>query len=187
MRFAPQFAVFTIAAGLVGFSSATGQPPDKAAKADPDLERLQGEWVVTGLELPPDHEVPPPEFLKGLSITVRGSLVMARLTRPDGKAGEPAYHLIALDSTKTPRTLDTINSDEKARALRLHTIEEGGRKVDAGPWYTSRGIYKFEGDKLVICASDNAGAPRPTEFKARWSREPKTSPPYGVVSLTKKK
>jgi uncharacterized protein (TIGR03067 family) len=187
VRFAPLFAAFATAAGLVGFSAATGQlPPDKAAKADPDLDQFQGDWVVTKIDMPPGEKGPPPELVKQVVITVRGNFVTSRLTGPDVKGAEPVYHLIALNSAKTPRELDVIKADEKGKERRLHTIRNGV-KSDAGPWLESRAIYKFDGDKLVICAGDTDSMPRPTAFKTGWRGEPLKSAVYAVAYLSKKK
>jgi uncharacterized protein (TIGR03067 family) len=63
--------------------------------------------------------------------------------------------LFTMDSTKSPKEVD---------APEIFISHEREEQSLPGPW---RGIYKFEGDELVLAfATGHGNLPRPTEFKA---------------------
>ncbi len=194
MRIAPLLAAFAAAAGLVGFSAATGQPPDKAKKTDSDLVRLQGEWVVTKVEVP-RGEGPPDELLTSLKITVRENRVTAEFIGKLAGKEESVHALLVLDSTKTPRHVDVIPADAKGQPRRMQSRSTGKGKAntvtDHGPHPPMVGVYKLDGDTLTVCVEAGEGQPRPTELKAAPPKDPKSfradDQGYALIQLTRKK
>lgn len=195
MRVAPLLAAFTIAAWLVGFSTAAGQlPPPKAKSADGDLVRLQGEWTVTKVELP-GSEAPPDELLKSLKVTVRENRVTAEFTGKAAGKEEPGYALLMLDSTRTPRHIDVIPADAKWQPLRgklLRPEKDGKTKVtDTGPEPTRLCVYRLDGDALTVCVPVGDRSPRPTELKVAPRKNPQAlqrdDSGYMLIQLTRKK
>jgi uncharacterized protein (TIGR03067 family) len=125
-----------------------------AKKAPDDKTLAQGEWTVASIEVPDAIKNDGQERadpMKDVSIVVRGDRVT--LTHPTDDTGVSAT--ITLDPTKAPREFDAGDA-----AL---TSKDGKEKSVPG---TVRGIYKFEGDELVIAVTIGRGSdlPRPTEF-----------------------
>ncbi|HYH67342.1 MAG TPA: TIGR03067 domain-containing protein [Urbifossiella sp.] len=194
MRYAPLFAAFTIAAGLVGFSAVTGQPPaDKAKKADPDLAAIQGEWTITKLDVPGDRRAPPADYLKQTGVTIKGDLVTLRPPAEGARAVPPIVLRFVLDSTKAPRQADVTPLDEKGEVRRrlLYSTTKGGKTTDEGPYPPWRAVYKLESDTLVVSAPLSGEDARPTAFKAIPPLNPNAfrnkDQGYGVVELSRKK
>jgi uncharacterized protein (TIGR03067 family) len=113
-------------------------PPDKAKK---DLDRLQGKWVMAGLEV--DGKDVIAEKLQGTTLTVKGN-------KYEVKVKDMALGCaIRLDPSKEPREIDMIFS-EPGGAEKVH-----------------KGIYVIESDTLKICRGLNADQARPGQF-ATW-------------------
>jgi len=197
MRFAPLLAAFATAAGLVGFSAATGQPPPPKAKtADGDLVRLQGEWSVTKVELP-GGEAPPDELLKSMKVTVRENRVTAEFTGKSAGKEEAGYALLMLDSTKTPRHVDVIPADAKGQPRRgaIFRASKDGKgevtRIDTGPEPTILGLYRLDGDALTVCVPVGDRSPRPTGLKVAPRKNPQAlqrdDSGYMLVHLARKK
>ncbi|HYH67344.1 MAG TPA: TIGR03067 domain-containing protein [Urbifossiella sp.] len=195
MRFAPLLAAFVFAAGLVGFSAATGQlPPPKAKSADGDLVRLQGEWSVTKVELP-GGEAPPDEMLKDLKISVRENRITAEFTGKSAGKEKNGYALLMLDSTKTPRHVDVTMTDEKWQPWRDELFSPGKdgkvKYKDLGPEPARLCAYRLDGDALTVCVPLGRRSARPTELKVAPPKDPKSykSDDRGtmLIQLTRKK
>jgi uncharacterized protein (TIGR03067 family) len=172
MRLAPPLTAFALAAALVGSSTVTGQPPvGKVAKTDADLAALQGDWVVTKIDVPHGDEPTTPEALKRVAIGIRDRVVTVRYTNPDGRSDAQSFRL-ELDPTRAPPGLDLTELDEKGQPVRIYAKRVGDSKVlDLGPRPPRRAIYKLEVGGLVVClpsypAEGGYTAPRPSEFKA---------------------
>jgi uncharacterized protein (TIGR03067 family) len=150
------FATLTALAAGCGSSSPSNPSAD-------DKQRAQGTWVPVKVEALPPEAAPTEEELKKFSGRLDGDLLT--LTIP-GK--EKEYALVTIDGRKSPGWVDFTESDEtgsiKPKAAPGAKGPAGGGAGDVPP---SRllGIYKFEGDQLVIAVGSPEGR-RPTEFKA---------------------
>ena len=105
-----------------------------------EVARHQGVWAVTSFVR--EGKETPPEIAHSIVRVVEGDHVVWK------REGKPfAGTTVTLDPTKTPHTIDVVPDGGRAR----------GKVVP--------GIYKLDGDTLVIVMAD-PGKPRPTEFKA---------------------
>lgn len=192
MRAARLLLVALVACAVVAVAPLAGQPPaGKDAKADPDLERLQGDWDVTKFEVFGLDDLPPSVW-KGLTISVRGSRITAQVTGPDGAKNRPTLGDLVLDSTRTPRLMDVYGVDEKGERLRVwKKSPAAGTLIDDGPEPPARAIYQLDAGKLLICGALTYTADRPTQFKAVAMPNPKGTGVgdrgYALVELSKKK
>lgn len=192
MRTTRPLLAAAFACGLVVSSPLAGQQPaGKDAKADPELARIQGTWVLTKIDAaPPLGPVPPAEY-KGVTGTVSGSLLKVTIPGKDGNKGETPQFVLAPDSSKSPRQLDVFEADDKGKPTRITIAIKGKGSEDGGVAPPYRAIYKLEGDTLVICTTHNPNQPRPTAFKATAPKNPNNpmpgDPPYLLLYLTKKK
>jgi uncharacterized protein (TIGR03067 family) len=118
------------------------EPPAKQESKPPaykdDKNRLQGHWVAESAD---DGEQLPPEQCALFTLTFTGSKLHAFLTNPVDRSGR-IFHL---DETTKPKQIDIINED---------------RRGDFG-------IYRFDGDRLVLCIGNDDAKDRPTEFSPK--------------------
>lgn len=121
-----------------------------------DLERFQGEWVMVGLEV--REESVPAEKLAGTTLVVK----------------KDAYTTVV----KKKEYPVTFTLDPKQDPKHIDMLIPG----DSGEPQLSKGIYKFEGDRLIICRGQAPGGDRPRSFVSRakddvfvvtWERKPK--------------
>jgi uncharacterized protein (TIGR03067 family) len=104
-----------------------------------DLAKMQGDWMVASITR--DGRKLSDDEAQTLFRTVTGNkYTIFNFNKPVSKG------TFKIDSTKTPKTIDSTPAGGKSPPV--------------------LGIYQFEGDKLKIC---NAlpGAPRPTSFDAK--------------------
>jgi uncharacterized protein (TIGR03067 family) len=123
-------------------------------KVAAELETLQGEWKVISLE----HEAHAIPVMDGWGWTITGTEVQLKY------APTPANASLVVDPKQSPKALDL-------------TALEGRDKGKV-----SLCIYKFEADRLIVCAripSSKKG--RPTEFKT----EPRSE--SGLITLERVK
>jgi uncharacterized protein (TIGR03067 family) len=113
---------------------------DKPAGED-DLAKLQGQWVVVSLEHR-GHPAEPAEFAGQSSVYEKN--------RWTWNAGDKVMRrgIITLDSTRTPKAINTWDSD-------------GPHEDETVP-----GIYQLDGDTLKLCFA-MPGEKRPTEFTTK--------------------
>jgi uncharacterized protein (TIGR03067 family) len=109
-------------------------------KKDADLKLLQGGWNVVAME--DDGVKAPSKVLTGMRWAFDGS---------EMRFADPCEELhskssVKLDSSKTPKHINIV-------------ILEGPMKGK-----TMVGIFKFDKDRLVVCAGGTDTAERPTEF-----------------------
>ena len=111
------------------------------AAADPKESggRIQGTWTIATMEID-GESAPPPK----LTMVIRGD--RASTAFPAG-AGAPLVPMtITLDPSRAPKSID-------------FTYADGPRKGDV-----VKGIYKLDGETVVICRAIRDEDPRPTEF-----------------------
>jgi uncharacterized protein (TIGR03067 family) len=109
--------------------------------AKDDLATLQGQWVVVSLEHR-GHPAEPADF--------EGQSSVYEKNRWTWKVGDKVMRrgIITLDSTRTPKAINTWDSD-------------GPHEDETVP-----GIYQLDGDTLKLCFA-MPGEKRPTEFTTK--------------------
>jgi uncharacterized protein (TIGR03067 family) len=120
---------------LLALTLPADQPKDVAKK---DLEKLQGTWILSELEI--NGERIPDEKIKGTTLTIKG----ARYTV---KVKDRSHAVtIKLDPTRKPKAIDMYFPD--------------------GPELPklAKGIYEIDGDTFRLCRHQAAGEARPREF-----------------------
>lgn len=172
------FIAFTLSAAAVGFAPLHAQPP--AGKAD-ELAKFRGEWVVTKVELPPGQPELPPDAFKSAVFSVTGDRFVVSFKLFGGDL-EQHYDRFGVDPSKSPARIDLIAAKRDTRT------EPFPRPPVAGSW---TGIYRLEGDSLVLAFSTAPEFPVPTEFQAVTLKypNPRRVEPAGtvVIHLTRKK
>jgi uncharacterized protein (TIGR03067 family) len=121
-----------------------------------DQEKLQGEWVMVGLDI--REAFVPAEKLTGTTLVIKKD----KYTTIVKKKEYPVT--FTLDPKQDPKHIDMMIPD------------------DSGKPQPSKGIYKIEGDKLIICRGQAPGGERPRSFASSakddvfvvtWERKPK--------------
>lgn len=109
-----------------------------ADTAKSELDKLQGEWTMVGLEA--NGKETPPTRLEGTTLLIEADIYTVKT-----KSGVHRCR-ITLDPGKEPRSID------------MH-FEDGDKKDQTG-----KGIYRLEKDTLKIVRGLNPEQERPTEF-----------------------
>lgn len=133
--------LFAVGAAGAGFAALAGQPPaapQKAPAEKTDVDRLQGEWTYTVVEM--NGEKLDAAAFKGAKMSLKGNAFIALM-------GVEYTGTWKLDPTTTPKSLD----------LTFASGPEKGNKA--------MGIYKLDGDTWTICLAVTAKE-RPKEFAA---------------------
>jgi uncharacterized protein (TIGR03067 family) len=105
---------------------------------------LEGEWTMVGGEF--NGKPLPERIIKSVGrVVIHGK---DWIDYPSG-AGEPDRFTIVTDEKASPKTIDRTDLDPAA----------GDKKLIVG-------IYKIEGDKLIICERRPGEKERPTEFRS---------------------
>jgi RNA polymerase sigma factor (sigma-70 family) len=122
-----------------GAAPAAGAPDWKDAGGN-DALKLVGAWILDSQEVA--GQLAPAEAIQGMRLTIddKGGWT---LSFGPGKATNQA--LVFIDPAKKPKTIEVRGSNGRV-------------------W--NSGLYKFEGDTLVICRPSYPGASAPTEFKS---------------------
>lgn len=158
MAFALLFGAVVSAAGCGNSGGPTGANRGGGGPGGgDDQSRFQGTWTITKFEFPPDmaedKKKDTEEGLKDVEVVISGEQVTGLVPK---KPGSPEKDTIKgtfkLDPAKTPKEIDVTGSPE-----------------GKGAPTTLVGIYKFDGDALVVAIAVSVGsdAPvaRPGEFK----------------------
>lgn len=128
MRSLSCFAILGLALPL------SAENPKKHA----DLEVLQGEWLLVGLEV--REQTVPPEKLEGTTLVIKKDKYTTIVKKKEYAAS------FTLDQKQDPKHIDMLIPD------------------DFGTPRLSKGIYKVEGEKLIICRGQAPGGERPRNF-----------------------
>jgi uncharacterized protein (TIGR03067 family) len=113
-------------------------PAGDAPKVMPDEEKLQGEWVMTKLEV--REESVPAEKLAGTTLLIKKDQYVTVVKKKEYPVK------FKLDPKQDPKHIDMWLPQE------------------SGEPQLSKGIYSIEKDKLVICRAQAAGGERPRNF-----------------------
>jgi uncharacterized protein (TIGR03067 family) len=111
-------------------------PDDKVVQVE--LKKLAGDWECTGGEL--KEEKLPEAGYKGMTMTIKDDTFKIQF---QGKVIDEGT--VKVDPTKSPKVIDLFSTKEKQRRL--------------------IGIYKLDGDKLLVCY--DAGNEPPKEFATK--------------------
>lgn len=138
---------------LLGFGCQLfAEPP----KEPTDQDKLQGEWVLVGLEV--REEFVPAEKLSGTTLVIKKD----RYTTIVKKKEFPVA--FTLDPKQDPKHIDMLIPN------------------DSGTPQLSKGIYKIDGDKFIVCRGQAPGGDRPRNFVSSaandhfvvtWEKKPK--------------
>jgi uncharacterized protein (TIGR03067 family) len=120
---------------LLGFVYPLQAGPPKEVT---DLDKFQGEWVLVGLEV--REESVPGEKLAGTTLVIQKD----KYTTVVKKKEYPVT--FTLDPKQDPKHIDMLIPD------------------DSGTAQLSKGIYRIEKDKLIICRGQAPGGERPRNF-----------------------
>ena len=185
-RFSAFVFVVTLTAFAAGGCKKKSDTAAGGGSSDDDKAIAQGDWVVEKVEILPADNAPTPDEMKKFGINVKDNLITLSF---DGK-GRKEYGIFTLDASKSPKTVEFTEANEKGEMKKLPAYASSkGAKVKEDEPEKMRGIYKFEGDKLVIAASP-PGSPLPTGFTAVAGKKgvpKKDSGMVAVVYLVKKK
>jgi uncharacterized protein (TIGR03067 family) len=122
------------------------EPPPPAAEKEPeqarrDREAMQGTWELVEAEAKNGKATA--DQIKGFKVVIKGD----RITfNPDGENRSSTFKL---DPSKSPNAIDLAPADGPAQGQ------------------TVPGIYELKGDTLKLCADNEEGRDRPTEFAVR--------------------
>jgi uncharacterized protein (TIGR03067 family) len=113
-----------------------------------DLALLQGEWRVIAIES--DGSKVPPMLLRSFLMTFKGNTFTAvHVEKVDDVDTElRSSGTFKIDPTKEPKWLDVVKKPASADEKET----------------TQYAIYKFDGDKLIICSTRVGDKERPTTF-----------------------
>jgi len=156
---------------------------------------LQGKWSAVRLEVAfaPDSTQ---ELVKRLKhdqdelvangeLFIKDNLIAATVL----KENSPSYVVFAIDASKSPKEVDLVAADEKGTPQPEYTNptrSTAKRDFKEVPPTKVHGIYKLDGDTLMVAVALGKDAQRPKEFKPvapkRWNDES-----GGVVVLHLKK
>lgn len=140
-----------IARGCVPFVALLLVAADPPAKdgAKGDRDKLQGEWVLVSMDLPPRVKKLGEEKIKRSGLVVKDDKwQMITDGRPAAKVP------FTIDPTKDPKEID------------FKVTIGPGVKIKGGNEFTLKGIYKLDGDTLTLCRTVLGTDDRPKEFKA---------------------
>jgi uncharacterized protein (TIGR03067 family) len=117
------------------FLSADREPP---AKEKSDQEKMQGEWTMSALDI--REKYVPTKQLEGTVLTIKDDKYTVK--------------------TKTVETTVTFKLDPKQDPKHIDMFFPDGKNEPK----CGKGIYKFEGEKLIICRSQSLDGDRPRNF-----------------------
>jgi RNA polymerase sigma-70 factor (ECF subfamily) len=150
--------VISTGAGLLAHHALTGNGPAaahhndsarpalrSAAQPPQDQEKIQGTWLVTGMERQ-GQPAPAEQLDQAKAINFRMVITADRITIKTDVEGSEREHAYKLDPSKKPKVIELTPRDGPQQGQ------------------TVRGIYLLEGDTLKICADNSDGKQQPAEF-----------------------
>jgi uncharacterized protein (TIGR03067 family) len=155
--------------GLAGLTNGCGGTKPEAA--DPttytgDLAAAQGTWIIVKAEVPEGTPTPPAEELEPYRGVIKGNLLT--IIRRVGDEDRKEYVEFTLDESQSPKRFDLIEPEEKPKS-EPKSVAATVRKVQEPeppqPRERFAGIYKFEGDHLIVAWRAVPFGPPPSEFK----------------------
>jgi uncharacterized protein (TIGR03067 family) len=166
--------MFVLLVGLTGVVAGCGKKDKDGGRggggggsSDADRTAVQGTWTIIKVEFPEGEKAPPEDFFKDIEITIKDNLI----TVPSPIDKTPGYAVFSNDASRSPREVDFTVSDEKGNSKPSKEFEGFDEKTNQpkfkeGPPRKGRGIYKIEGDTLMIAVGMSPkDGPRPAEFK----------------------
>jgi uncharacterized protein (TIGR03067 family) len=126
----------------------------QADAAKKELDKLQGTWLMAALDI--NGKTTPTDQFEGTTLTVKGDRYIVKVK------DKTFEMLMAIDPTKTPKTID-MSYKEGPKQGQVH-----------------KGIYELEGDTFKICRGLNPEHERPIDFTTQpgtdlfvvtWKRE----------------
>ena len=111
---------------------------EPAVEAKKDLEKLQGDWVMSALEI--DGKLVPEEKIRGTILTIKGDKYIVSTKKSKNEV------TITLDPSQKPKSIDMAFAD-------------GTNLPKVG-----KGIYKLDGDTFVLVRAQATDSERPTQF-----------------------
>jgi uncharacterized protein (TIGR03067 family) len=139
-------ALLCVLSGAVALAAPAPLPRRTKAGTVDDLQRMQGEWIVTRRTVG-GSEISSPD----MTAVIQGDRIKFLL-----KGEVRTEWTITLDVTRRPKLFDR---------RRVAGVGKGGD-------ITLRGIYKLEGDTLTVCYhSSSTSQERPRDFTAARSGE----------------
>jgi uncharacterized protein (TIGR03067 family) len=124
-----------VSIGILSLALLISVDPDKGTT---DLDKLQGEWTMSALEI--QEKSVPQNKLDGTKLTIKDD------TYTVTTKGSTYKVTFKLDPSKNPKTIDMYFPDEP-----------NAPKV-------IKGIYKIEGDSFVMCRPQASEGDRPSDF-----------------------
>jgi len=177
-----RFCAFLMLAASLAFTMGCGKK-DGGASASNDQDKLQGVWKVVEFDSGSPGEGMPKEIVEKMRLAFKGDKLYFF---ESAEEFQPASYVV--DVKQDPRHLNTIKLDDKGQPQKSIDFKDG--KMSEGPAKADLGIYKFDGDKLVVAMGDNSN--RPKDFKAVPEKKPEPGkafdfkqPTVTVVTLMK--
>jgi uncharacterized protein (TIGR03067 family) len=124
------------------------------ADAKKELEKLQGTWVMVGLEV--NGEAVPEKKIKGTTLVIKGDKYTVKVKDTKHET------TFKIDPSKEPKAIDMYFPD----GPNLPKLSEG--------------VYELDGDTLKVCRNQTPGEARPTQvgswpdtnlFVVTWQRK----------------
>jgi uncharacterized protein (TIGR03067 family) len=138
----------------------TAEPQLLGESASKDSALAQGAWQVTKVELG-EPEGPSETDLREITVVFKDNLITVSL----GKGARQRHAVFTLDTTHSPKWFDVTESNERGGTAPVRSLatQRGGKDFESQR-PKSKGLYKFDGDQLILAMGEPDG-PRPTDFK----------------------
>ncbi len=133
--------MLTICLGLVAFQEPDAKPSESEIRSAHAM--LQGSWRVVSL-VDNGDEIGPQLVRRKMIKNGQIRIANRTISHVGPESGETKTTGYILNPLKSPRHIDLITPDERVL----------------------KGVYKFDGDDLIVCYANRENRPRPEEFEA---------------------